>query len=221
MKTCSILIGALLSLAGATLPAAEPPPPAITVQNLYPLSKLPEAQRVASALGKPVGFLLTWPMFFPGAKDFHANGSLSASYFYREFKDRAVLVNVDHTTGDLDHLPKAAADAFHSPAEGGYAPCLCLTDASGTRLVGMIPLWNNPVERELLFNQYRAVIADPHRWGEAAKRLSVVDAAAPANPAPASPAASTPPARASSSFAREMELTRQAEQQQAKAAPSP
>ncbi len=230
MKTRALFFGVVLSLSGVVSLRADSPPPAVTLQNLYPLAKLPEAQRVASAQGKPVGFLLTWPIFFPGAKDFHANGSLSASYFYQEFKDQAVLVNVDHTTGDLEHLPKAAAAAFHSPAEGGYAPCLCLTDPSGTRLVGMIPLWNNPVERELLFKQYRAVIADQQRWGEAAKRLTIVDTAAtptaamaPAAPAPPPrPAAPTPPARASSSFARELELTRQAEQQQAqKAAPSP
>lgn len=238
MKTRLLLFGLVLSLAGgAPLRAAAPPrPPAVTPQDLRPLSKLNEAQQIAVAQGKPIGFLLTWPIFFPGAKDFHQSGSLSASYFYQGFKDQAVLVNVDHATNEVDRLPKVAADAFHSPAEGGFAPCLCLTDAKCTRLIGMIPLWNNPVEREMFFQQYQAVIADQKRWGEAARRVTVTATAAiapgptaamiavpiPAAALPTPRPAATPPARASSAFAREMELTRQAEQQQAtKVAPSP
>ncbi len=224
-KTLYLLRGLAVWFSFALALHAEPPLTPVTPQDFYPLSRLAEAQKVAQAEGKPIGFLLTWPVFFPGAPGFLKSGSACATYFYQAFKDQAVLVNVDHSTGELDRLPKVAAAAFHSPAEGGYAPCLCLTDATFTRLIGMLPLWKNPIERREMFDQYQAVIADKSRWGEpaapgpAAEELTAPLPTVAAAPPPR-PAAT--PSRPSSDFKREMELTLAAErQQQKKASPSP
>ena len=167
MKIHRLLPAAILCLAAPVL-RADPPMTPVTAQEMYPVAQLREAQRVALAQGKPVGFLLTWPMYFPGAPDFHRNSSTSTTYFYHAFKDQAVLVNVNHATGELDHLPPVALDAFRSPAEGGYAPCLCLTNPTFTKLIGIIPLWENPAQREEYFARYQALIADKSVWWDAA-----------------------------------------------------
>ena len=220
------LLVAVLSLAGVSALRADPPLTPVTAQEMYSVAQLREAQRTALAQGKPVGFLLTWPMYFPGAPDFHRNASTSTTYFYRAFKDQAVLVNVNHATGELDHLPRVALDAFHSPAEGGYAPCLCLTDPTFTRLIGIIPLWENPSQREEYFARYHALIADKSAWWDAAavQTAARADAAVPPAAAPASAAprpAPAAPATVSSGFARELELTRQAEGRAAHPTPTP
>lgn len=219
MRIRRTFLAVLLCLAAAPVLRADAPTIPVTAQEMYSVAQLREAQRVALAQGKPIGFLLTWPMYFPGAPDFHRNSSTSTTYFYRAFKDQAVLVNVNHATGELDHLPAVALDAFHSPAEGGYAPCLCLTNPTFTRLIGIIPLWENPAQREEYFARYHALIADKSGWWDA----SAVQTAAHATPVAAStprPAATSPTA-VSSGFARELELTRQAEQSTQTTSPSP
>ncbi len=203
-----ILLFVMLWPTGLHKLRAQGPTDRVAASNMYPLSRLPEAQQAALAQGKPVGFLLTWPIFFPGAANFHNSGSQDSTTFYRAFKDQAVLVNVDHATGEVDRVPKVARDAFHSPAEGGFAPCLCLTNPTFTRLIGIIPLWKHNADRDDSFNRFQALIADRASWWDG-----------PAPVASTAPAAPTGPV--SAGFAREMELTRQAELQTRKASPSP
>ena len=210
-----ILLGVLLGLSSPTALRAQEPTDRVAAGEMYPLSRLREAQQVALAQGKPVGFLLTWPIFFPGAPGFHNSGSQDSTTFYRAFKDQAVLVNVDHATGEIDRVPKVARDAFHSPAEGGFAPCLCLTNPTFTKLIGIIPLWKHHDDRDESFARFRALIADRGSWWDGAAPSAPASVAAPA----ARPAAGN--GAVSAGFAHEMELTRQAEQQARKASPPP
>ena len=216
MKTRLIFLAAVSSLwlAGVMTLRADLPLTPVTADKFYPLSRLADAQRAALTQGKPVGFLLTWPIYFPGAPDFHSNGSEDTTYFYQAFKDQAVLVNVNHATGELDRVPQVALDAFHSPAEGGYAPCLCLTNPTFTKLIGIIPLWKTPAERDQSFAHYRALIADKSHWWDVPTPANTTRTAAASVPDEVlAPRLGTSMGTLLAGLAREVESTRRAEQQ--------
>lgn len=128
------------------------------------MSKLDEARQSAVAKGRPLGFLLTWPQYFQGAPNFDSGGSQATTDFFYAFNGPVVLVNVNHATGELDKVPPVALDAFHSPAEGGHAPCLCLVNPTCTKLITIIPLWKTNAERDQLFRQAKVLLADKAKW---------------------------------------------------------
>ena len=135
--------------------------PIVLSKNMFfSLDNLEAAKKKAKEEKKLIGFIMTWDYFFARSHPMFPSSNGALAHFYDVFHDNLVLVFVRHES-ELDQVPDAVKQGFHSPDEGGWAPNMAVVTADCSQFVCEIPCGGkeyNPQVREQIFREKIAVI---------------------------------------------------------------
>lgn len=140
--------------------------------DAFSLSQLEDAKKKAVEEHKPLGFMMMWDQFYGKKTDLVSKGGASAaSHFYYVFRDQLVLVFVRHED-ELDKIPDAVKQGFFGPDEGGFAPNMCVTDATAQVYVCEVPLGggdsNGAIRTKVFRDGFVKIRAAQTKWDEEA-----------------------------------------------------